>query len=117
MMARDSIPWLHATGQRWKVVIFAVLLAVSGILFVGVILAANDVGLPGGMSIAHAALSQVTVGVAAFAWLVLSVRCTVCKRSFPWAFVSRGGHDSWWHRMHQARACPRCNDHTNSPAV
>jgi hypothetical protein len=112
-----SDPWLSATGQRWKLAVFAVLIAISGGLFAGLILAVNDVPLIAPLSVVQLGLGQVAFGAFAFAWLLLSIRCTTCKRSFAWAFISRGDHGSWWHRMSNARSCPWCEANSHSAAV
>jgi len=112
-----SDSWLTATGQRWKLAVFAVLIAISGGLFVGLMLAVNDVSLIAQLSIVQLGLGQVAFGAFAFTWLLLSIRCTTCKRSFAWAFLSRGDHGSWWHRMSNARSCPWCGANSHSAAV
>lgn len=96
---------------------FATLLGFSGLMFVGLLLAVNGVEIPLGASEVELGLAQVAFGVLAFAWLLLSIRCNACKRSVPWAFMSRGDHATWWHRMVRAKRCPWCENEPKPSAV
>jgi hypothetical protein len=112
--SRDSSTWLSATSQRWKIAIFGVLMAISGALLVTLVLAENDVALASRFSIVKLGLGQVAFAMLAFTWLLRSVRCPVCRRSFAWAFISRGDHATWWLRMSAAASCPWCEERAHS---
>lgn len=94
--------WLSKTGQRWKVSVFDVVLAGTGIVADNVD-TSSFAGLHGAFSLMGALL-----GTIAFAWLGVTIRCPLCRTNIGWLVMRRVEASVWFTTLVTAQVCPSC---------
>jgi len=53
------------------------------------------------------------LGVAAFAFACVSIKCPVCGSKWLWQAVSGQGHKDWLFWLHSQSVCPNCGEPRN----
>jgi hypothetical protein len=86
------------------------LLGVSGILFIKFFLAIRDVDEAKNIEYCEIVLAAVLVGVVAFAWFVLAIRCPACGGRPVWFFVRKRSAGTWLFDLVTTDVCPLCGE-------
>lgn len=105
-MTENSTSWLSATGQRWKLVVFGVLMAINATQVLGLVVSlhrgsADDV-------IAMFGMGTAATIVLAIAWFGLSIKCPACGGRAGWFVITRGNISSWLGQLVTSNRCLMC---------
>src|SRR5262245_19477909 len=109
--------WLSATGQRWKLVVYGFLLALSAASVVLLILAFYDVGVARSVGVLRAALLVIVCGTVGMMWLCFAVRCRKCHGHPAWYLMRKAPIGRWIKTLISATQCPSCGDRPQSAAT
>ena len=94
--------WIVTSGQRWKLMMFYVLVAPWGLVFGAMILFGLDrVGI--GLM-----LSTLALAVIGFSVLALAIRCPDCRGNVGWFALSKRNVGQWLNVLRFSRRCPMC---------
>jgi hypothetical protein len=101
--------WLSGTGQRWKLVIFLLLMFMAGAALAAVIWMSQHEGADesAGPLVVCAVTGALGV-LGAFLWLSLSVRCPVCRNRVAWSVLRTVSAGQWLVVLLSMEACPAC---------
>jgi hypothetical protein len=104
----DNSPesWLHRTGQRWKYMVFCVLVLVAMIFFAAMVVDINTSEDPRMLY----GLVAAAAGAAAIGWLGTSIRCPRCRGRVAWWIVTHSSSEEWLTDLTDARECAVCGD-------
>src|SRR5882724_5947909 len=108
MVRQDT--WLARTGQVWKVQLGSALTIIAG--FVLLVSINRSVAGKGGDRELLVALGATVCGLAAFTWMLLSVRCHTCGTRVAWYRIQSSGLFSWLTELRRSCACPVCDSRT-----
>jgi hypothetical protein len=101
--------FLERTHQAWKLYVFSLLLLGSATAFVLMILALNSTGglqwLPDNFTLA---VGTSAGGLAAVAWLWLSLRCPECRKPIAPRIIQTENVSSWLTTLLTMTRCPNC---------
>mgnify|MGYP002084703771 FL=1 len=102
--------WLVETKQSWKVWVFLFLMVLLLFLFALFVWRVNSshatsLLIPDEIVLS---LSFVILGIAAFGWLWLSVRCPVCRRSVAAYVLRTVSVSTWFTTLITLMECPVC---------
>lgn len=109
-------PWVHATGQLWKLVIFAVMLCIALATFVAMVAAINGTPLHSSLDQLGSVTLFLLADFVALAWLFLAIRCSACGGRPAWHLVRTAPVQSWFSLLVSSLGCPACG-HTPSGAA
>ena len=99
--------WISATRQRWKLYAFYALTFVCFVLQANFMADVNDtpfLPVKGFM----AATAFIAAGVCAFAWLIVSIRCSACGFRPVWSILRSAPASRWFLSLLALERCPRC---------
>lgn len=98
--------WLAATGQRWKLHVFFVLMAATFTLVLALMVSfgTGNEALPIVFGIA-----MIACAVGAHLWVALSIRCPSCDNRIGWLVLSAMGA-RWLAQLWRGEVCPSCGN-------
>jgi hypothetical protein len=102
-MFRKSV--ISKTRQVWKL---SVSFTVEMLAGVGMMYAQSQIGVLSSSDFTLIMLSSVVLGLSAFAFGCLSVRCPECRTRWVWMAVSKQHTDAWLPWLMSLSACPSC---------
>lgn len=108
--------WLTKTGQRWKAILFLLLALVDLCLFGMLIWRINHRGMistvvPDEVILS---LSFVGLGIVAFGWFWVSIRCAECKTSVAGYVLKHSPASNWFTTLLTLPRCPNCGSPGNA---
>jgi hypothetical protein len=97
------------THQRWKVVLFLIVMFFSISLFLAGEYVPTSLAafLPGEMALV---LSGTALGAVALLWISFSIRCPVCRKNVGGYAVSHFDAMNWLTTFLKMEKCPRCGN-------
>lgn len=105
MSESAAISWLQRTGQRWKAIVFLLLIAVAlGTIIALAILSKSDFAPRCELSMA-----EVGLVIVAMLWLILSVRCPTCGGRVALKYLRDRSVTEWLTVLWVSGRCPFCN--------
>src|SRR5690606_33899897 len=97
--------YIRRSGQAWKIWLFFILLLTSAVsLVIGFTTSSGDPN-----RFTFFVLGGTCIGIIAFVWLCISIRCKVCKTRLGWNAVSKASHNDWILRLFKGGKCPVCD--------
>jgi hypothetical protein len=105
--------WITRTHQAWKFNLFVMMIGVSGALFLLLVWQVNDpirFAKWGIISPVIFPLAFAGVGLLAFLWFVLAIKCPNCGKRPTWNILSHSSSSNWLNSLLQLNACPCCGD-------
>jgi hypothetical protein len=109
-------PWVYATGQRWKLVVFVGLMLLSMTSFLFMVLALNGVSVAAPIGELRSFLWGLALGSAGVVWLCASVRCSRCHGRPAWYLVRKSHLNRWFVLLLKSTGCPSCGDQPGAEA-
>ena len=103
-------PWISASGQMWKIVLFFLLLLVVVANILLLVLALNNVVLARSVGELRAAFWIPASAAIAFGWLCWSVRCSRCHGHPAWYLVRAAPIGRWFIVLLTTDRCPACGE-------
>lgn len=103
--------WLSRTNQVWKLIVFIVGGVTSFLVFLLLIWRINHeqgvTVIPDEFSLAAL---LVCLGSSTFLWLLLSLRCSSCKKSIAKYILTSSQSGNWFSTLVNLKHCPLCGD-------
>jgi hypothetical protein len=108
--------WITKTGQRWKAILFLFLALADLCLFGMLIWRINHRGAISTVVPDEGilSLSFVGLGIVAFGWLWLSIRCAECKTSVAGYVLKHLPASDWFTTLLTLTRCPNCGSQGNA---
>lgn len=106
--------WVARTGQRWKLMVGAVLLSVGGSAIIAMMAVTGSTREVFGSwdrsdLIVVIAFALVVGGAGSMLWLLITIRCPRCGSRPVWALANRRGSSQWSAQLLSLEACPTCH--------
>jgi hypothetical protein len=99
--------WIARTGQTWKLLVFYLLILATGGMLVGLIMVMNGRTFDS-LGKHEFILFFVLAGICSLAWLIVSVRCSLCGSRPVWGVIKNSEVDVWLLKLHTTKSCPTC---------
>ncbi len=108
-MASGQTAWLSMTGQKWKLAVFLLLMAIAGAALAAVIWMSQHGAADGSEGgLVAWALTGVLGMLVAFLWLTLSLRCPGCRANVGWSVLRTISASQWLTALLTIQVCPAC---------
>ena len=101
-------PWIQATGQFWKILVFGVLLVATAVFFVAMIFSYNGLVLHPALDRGQLVAAFCAATLVTFGWLFASVSCASCRGKPAWHVVRHAGLHEWFVVLVSSPVCPAC---------
>jgi hypothetical protein len=100
------LSWIEATGQRWKLHLYFVLMAVTFALLFALML---SFGTGNGTLPVVFGAAVIAFALGAHLWVALAVQCPSCHGRIGWLVLSAMG-SRWLAQLWRGEVCPSCGD-------